>query len=92
MDTITLEAALEIARREIDLLAAAAGGGTFELLPEATMDVGRGWLFFYNSSEFVRSGNPSDQLAGNGPVFVMRDGRVHRLPSWVSWEQALKQI
>jgi hypothetical protein len=29
-----------------------------------------GWLFYYQSQEYIRTGNPSAMLAGNGPVLV----------------------
>lgn len=91
MGAITREAAFEIARREVARLASNAGD-SFELLPDETQDTGAGWVFFFNSSDFVRSGNPVDALAGNGPLLVLHDGQVHHLSSSVSWQEALKQI
>jgi hypothetical protein len=35
-----------------------------------------GWLFFYNTSAYLGSGNISHALAGNGPLFVGCDGRL----------------
>jgi hypothetical protein len=90
MDAITLEVAREIARREVEQLAKAAGD-TFELLPEQTKYVEEGWLFFFNSSDFVQSRNPADALAGNGPLLVRHDGNVHHLPTSITWEEALKK-
>jgi hypothetical protein len=29
-----------------------------------------GWLFYYQSQEYIRTGNPVSMLAGNGPVLV----------------------
>lgn len=91
MSAITREIAFEIARREVERLASAAGD-SFELLSEETKDIGRGWLFFFNSSDFVRSRNPVDALAGNGPLLVLSNGQVHHLPSSVPWQEALKHI
>ena len=36
----------------------------------------RGWAFFYQSREFLETGNVSDQLVGHGPVLVLDDGRI----------------
>lgn len=91
MRTITKTIAFEVARREVDRLASAAED-SFELLTEETKDVGNGWLFFFNSSDFVRSRSPVDALAGNGPLLVLEDGQVHHLPSSIPWQEALKKI
>ncbi len=31
-----------------------------------------GWVFFYQSEQFLETGNPSHQLAGNAPIIVNR--------------------
>jgi hypothetical protein len=37
-----------------------------------------GWLFFFQSKEYVETGDPSEMLAGNAPFLVdMADGSVH---------------
>jgi hypothetical protein len=36
-----------------------------------------GWLFYYQSEEYIRTGNPSAMLAGNGPVLVSRADGSH---------------
>jgi hypothetical protein len=46
----------------------------------------------HNSADFVRTRNPMDSLAGNGPILVLRDGSVVHLPSAVPWEDALKHL
>lgn len=79
-DSMSQEKASEIARRELDRLAAAAND-SFDLLLEETQLTDAGWLFFFNSSEFVRTRNSIDSLAGNGPLLVMNDGQVRQLPS-----------
>lgn len=40
-----------------------------------------GWLFPYNSREFLETGNNSARLAGNGPIYVRHDGAVFFLAS-----------
>ncbi|MFS8461398.1 hypothetical protein EIQ00_04105 [Xanthomonas campestris pv. raphani] len=37
-----------------------------------------GWYFCYESEEYIRTGNPSSQLAGNGPILIdKRSGDIH---------------
>ena len=91
MTVLTKTTAIEIAREHISQLATAAGD-SFELLLDETKDVAQGWLFFFNTSDFVRSRNPVDALAGNGPLLVLQDGQIHELSSALPWEQALKHI
>ena len=42
------------------------------LLDHATTEFELGWVFFYQSEEFVRTGQPSAQFAGNAPLLVNR--------------------
>ena len=83
--------ATEIARKHISQLATAAGD-SFELLLEEAKDVAQGWLFSFNTCDFVRSRNPADALAGNGPILVLQNGQVRELSSTIPWKQALKHI
>ena len=37
-----------------------------------------GWVYFYDGSAHVQSGNPSDAVAGNAPLIVDRvDGKLY---------------
>jgi hypothetical protein len=49
-------------------------------------------VFFYNSREFVETGNASAMLAGNGPILVERDGTVIDLPTHCDWEEAIRAL
>lgn len=40
------------------------------VLPEETIEKDEYWVFFYNSSKFVETGNHSYMLAGNAPLIV----------------------
>lgn len=91
MEKITKDAATEIARIHVERLAAAAGD-RFELLLGETKDVDQGWLFYFNSADFVRTRNPIDSLAGNGPLLVLQNGQIHELPSALPWQEALSRI
>jgi hypothetical protein len=89
---ITTEAmATDIAQKKIEHLAAEVGD-RFDIVPGETRCVDLGWIFFYNSADYIRTGNPMDSLVGNGPILVLRDGRIIQLPTSVPWEEALKEI
>ena len=47
--------------------------GEERIVREATIAKPYGWIFFYQSAEFLDDGNPSAQLVGNAPIIVNRD-------------------
>ncbi len=51
-----------------------------------------GWVFIYNTSAYLGSGNISHALAGNGPLFVERDGRLTALSSSGDWRDEIRRI
>ncbi|KRR17402.1 hypothetical protein CQ14_31425 [Bradyrhizobium lablabi] len=79
-----------LAEREVDAIAAAVGDD-FVVIHDETVETAEGWVFFYNSREFVETGDFRDALAGNGPILVDRHGLVKRLPTGIPWETAIKQ-
>lgn len=83
--------ATELAREKVHQFAA-YDGDEYELLLAQTIEVEGGWVFFYNTVDFIHTGDPSSRLAGNGPIFVSRMGTVHELSSAVPWEQQLAKI
>lgn len=90
MPSLNRETAISLARERIDRLQAA--GDQFEILFDSTMEFEQGWLFFFNTADFVRTRNLVYSLAGNGPILVTREGVVHELPSAIPWEDAVKRI
>lgn len=60
------------------------------ILADYTIEVDRGWLFFYNSVDFIKNGDESAALAGNGPILVDRDGRARFVSSAVPWQEAIE--
>lgn len=44
------------------------------ILTEATITKPYGWVFFYNSVKFIQTGKPTDSLAGNAPILVLKNG------------------
>ncbi|WP_332746152.1 YrhB domain-containing protein [Hydrogenophaga sp.] len=89
--TITRNEATALVQSTVNQLASAAGD-VFLIQPEFTVEVANGWVFFYNSEEFVRTGEPSAALAGNGPIFVTLEGKVHALATHTSWEKQLASL
>jgi hypothetical protein len=90
MDAINRAAAFNIAQAKVDELGLAAGDA-FEILRSETKEVEQGWIFFYNSAEYVRSRDPLRALAGNGPLLVLRDGQLAVLPTALPWQETLAQ-
>ena len=80
-----------LAKQRVDELASEAGD-EFSLFTEATIQVESGWIFFFNSAEFLRTRDPSAQLAGNGPLFVSLDGVVILFPSSITWQESLAKL
>ena len=91
MDMLNPDTALKIARAKVDELGRIAGGA-FDIVTAETKEVEQGWLFFYNSVEFLQTRDPMLALAGNGPLLVLRDGQVDTLPTAVPWQEAIGQL
>lgn len=91
MHSLNLESASALARQRIDRLAQAVGD-QFEILSDSTREIEHGWVFFFNTADFVRTRNPASALAGNGPILVTDEGVVYQLPSAIPWEDAVEQI
>lgn len=77
---------------ELVVRLSAASHDDFVLVREKTVATDGGWVFFYNSREFIETGDPISALAGNGPIFVSKKGELRQLPSALPWEQAIRSI
>jgi hypothetical protein len=52
---------------------------TLIIVEGETIEKDFGWVFFYNSKEFLEDHNLSYMLAGNAPIIIDRqDGSVHK--------------
>jgi hypothetical protein len=91
MDSLNHHAALRLAQAKVYELAFSEGE-EFEILAGETREVEQGWVFFYNTADYVRTGDPLQALAGNGPVLVLRSGRIAVLPSAISWQDELSKM
>jgi hypothetical protein len=85
---INFDTAKSLARRRIDEISMEIGVEV-ELMVDRTQEIEQGWVFFYNSAEFLRTKDPSWKLAGNGPLLITRLGMIQELPSHVPWEDAV---
>lgn len=91
MAILSQEQALALAKAHVDEIADSVGD-KFDVAVEKIIESDFGWIFFYNSKEFIETGNPISSLVGNGPIFVKHDGTVHDLPSATGWEVAIQGI
>lgn len=50
---------------------------TPEIINNLTRTEPFGWVFFYDSVEFVRTGDIESSLLGNSPIIVDTSGQIH---------------
>ncbi|SHN12932.1 YrhB domain-containing protein [Roseibium suaedae] len=91
MVNINKEKAIQLAQKIVDQYIKSTGIDS-EIISDIIEEIDRGWVFFYNSSEYLRTGSFSSQLLGNGPIFVTREGGVHELTTSEPWDEAIKKI
>jgi hypothetical protein len=89
--TISFDEARVLVEDTVRKLAASVDD-EFVVMRDETIEIGEGWVFFYDSREFVETRDPVSRLAGNGPMFVSRSGVMHSLPSAVSWKVSLARF
>jgi hypothetical protein len=62
-------------------------GEVWVVIPEKTIEKPYGWVLFYNTKEFVETGDFIHRLAGNGPVIVEKtSGKIKFFGSGESLE------
>lgn len=88
---MSLDKAKALAEEAVAALGTASGYD-FALIYDKTVEVNQGWVFFYNTREFIDTGNVTSRLAGNGPIFVSRTGVVRNLPSAIPWAVAIRSF
>jgi hypothetical protein len=85
---ITKTRALAIARKA---LSQQPGHQDFVILEDKTIERPFGWVFFYNSRQYLQTSDPSHQLLGNGPLVVNRaDGSTEALTTSMPPERAIQ--
>lgn len=83
--TISSDQARFLAHKAV-LALGAANNDNFAIMDDKTVETHSGWMFFYNTQEFIDTGDPTCALAGNGPILVQRSGEIIELPSSAQWE------
>ncbi len=75
---ISLREAEEIVNAELKKQERVVGGIALKIVSSSTIEQDFGWVFFYNSKEYLESGNLSYMLAGNAPIIIDKaDGSLH---------------
>jgi hypothetical protein len=91
MDSLNYRDALRLAQAKIDELASVEGE-QFALLAEEVRELEQGWVFFYNTADYLRTGDSMQALAGNGPILILRNGQITLLPSATSWQDEVRKM
>jgi len=66
---------------------------TIEIVDAKTREFPNGWVFFYNSARFLRTGDFESMLMGNKPVFVHREtGKAQHLRMNGTLEEAVRAV
>ena len=62
------------------------------IFDEHTLETDIGWVFFWNSRQYIEQGDYRYALAGNGPFLVDRcDGSIHQFPTAYPTEENLER-
>lgn len=69
---ITLEEARNRVKVEISKPDLYSPDLVLEIIDDATIEKEWGWVFFYDSTAHMRSGDIKDAIAGNAPIIVNR--------------------
>lgn len=68
-------------------------GVTPVIVDELTLEIDIGWVFYYDSKDYLESGDFSDRLADNAPLVVSkRDGHVYVTGTALPLEEYLAGI
>ncbi len=68
-------------------------GEELVILDAETIEKPYGWVFFYQSKQYVQTGEPSYRLAGNGPIVLLVDDcSIHYLGSACSIEETIGEF
>lgn len=67
-------------------------GFTAMIVDEDTVTLPWGWVFFYNSREYLETGDDLYTIAGNAPIAVTRGGEIHETGTARPLEEYLREI
>lgn len=87
MNIIDYDVAFQIASNFLSPLQIEIEGGV-SIVDCKTVEMDRGWVFFYEANRYLETCDELARLAGNGPVFVNRTGDASFLASSIPWQQS----
>ena len=64
------------------LAASEFSGAEPMLIDDKTQEFEAGWVYYYQSAQYIHSGDPQDGLLGNAPLFVPRNGAAPQVISY----------
>jgi hypothetical protein len=96
---ISITQARQIAQSHLFSISEELEPGAAVIIESATIERSFGWVFFYQSREYVESRNPIHCLAGNAPLIVDRltgnvvvTGTAHPIEHYLAeYEASLNQ-
>ena len=69
-----------------------SGTLTVEIIDDQTIEKDYGWIFFFQSREYLDTRNFRFSLLGNGPLIVEQDGSVHILTTAQPAEESIAKF
>ena len=67
-------------------------GNDVDIVDKQTIKKQYGWVVFYNTQEFIDTGDPMVGLMSNNPVLCLWDGRMMPLAMHCSVEEAIRDL
>ena len=64
-------------------------GDDIDINDNQTIEKSYGWIVFYNSKEFLRTGDPMVALMSNAPILCTWEGAVYPLPMHCTVSEAV---
>lgn len=90
MKHMDYEAALAIASKVLQPEVGEEDDYPADIVKEQTIETRLAWIFFYQSREYLETGNDSALLTGNGPIVVIKqDGKIFRYGSYPHLKEIL---
>lgn len=67
-------------------------GGGIALVEGQTLFKEYGWVFFYNTVEYIESKDPQVALMSNTPILLTKDGKMHYLNMSCPVDEAVEKL
>jgi hypothetical protein len=63
-----------------------------EIIEDETIEKPYGWIFFYQSKQYLDTRDIRHVLVGNGPILVIKSGAVIHFPSAIPEDEAIRRF